>query len=273
MEHISKYLTPEIKLSCYEDHFFKSEIVFDQHMLVWFISGETKIVQAEATHRFKTGDIFLIPRNKPATIINYPKDGLPHKTVVMLLTTKILRDFYSTIEVKTKMVAVPKICSFSSHPLLESCLTSLIPYFEMQGQFPENLALLKITEAISILRAIDPEVDSVLANFDDPYKVDLISYMEKNYMFNMPIEKFGYLTGRSLTTFKRDFKKAFNTTPQKWLTQKRLELAHYQIAERKVKPIEACYETGFENLSHFSFAFKKQFGYAPTEAAQSRYVH
>lgn len=273
MEHVSKYLTPEIKLSCYEDHFFKSEIVFDQHMLVWFLSGETKIVQAEATHRFTTGDIFLIPRNKPATIINYPKDGLPHKTVVMLLTTKILRDFYSKIEVKTKMAPVPKIRSFSNHPLLESCLTSLIPYFEMQGAFPENLALLKITEAISILRAIDPEVDSVLANFDDPYKVDLISYMEKNYMFNMPIEKFGYLTGRSLTTFKRDFKRAFNTTPQKWLTQKRLELAHYQIAERKVKPIEACYETGFENLSHFSFAFKKQFGYAPTEAAQANYVH
>lgn len=72
----------------------------------------------------------------------------------------------------------------------------------------------------------------------------------------MPIEKFGYLTGRSSTIFKRDFKRAFNSIPQKWLTQKRLELTHYQIAERKVKPIEACYETGFENLSHFSLLSK-----------------
>jgi hypothetical protein len=31
--------------------------------------------------------------------------------------------------------------------------------------------------------------------------------MEQNYMFNMSMDKFGYLTGRSLTTFKRDFKK------------------------------------------------------------------
>ena len=100
MEHISKHLIPEIKLSCYEDKFSRTEMVFDQHMLIWFISGETKIVQSEATYTFKTGDIFLIPRNKPATIINYPKDGLPHKTVVMLLTEKILRDFYSKIEVK-----------------------------------------------------------------------------------------------------------------------------------------------------------------------------
>lgn len=267
MEHVSKYLTPEIKLSCYDDKFFKSEIVFDQHMLIWFISGETRIVQSEATHTFKTGDIFLIPRHKPATIINYPKDGLPHKTVVMLLTTKILRDFYSHINVSSNTTPVPGIRRYSNHPLLQSCLASLIPYFEVEGAFPENLAVLKITEAISILRTIDPTIDSALTNFEDPHKVELVSFMEKNYMFNMPLEKFGYLTGRSLTSFKRDFKKAFNTTPQRWLTQKRLELAHYELSEKKRKPVEICYEVGFENLSHFSFAFKKYFGYAPTSLA------
>lgn len=264
MEHISEYLTPEIKLSCYEDKFFKSDVVFDQHMLIWFLSGETKIVQSDATHIFKTGDIFLIPRNKPATIINYPKDGLPHKTVVMLLTTDILRNFYDSIEVEAKFTPVPDIRSYSNHPLLESCLASLMPYFNMEGSFPENLALLKITEAISILRTIDPGIDNILANLDEPHKVALISFMEKNYMFNMPLEKFAYLTGRSLTTFKRDFTKAFNHTPQRWLTQKRLELAHYQLAEKQKRPVDVCYETGFENLSHFSFAFKRRFGYAPT---------
>jgi AraC-like DNA-binding protein len=52
-------------------------------------------------------------------------------------------------------------------------------------------------------------------------------------MFNMSLEKLGYLTGRSLSTFNRDFKKLFNTTPQKWLTDKRLELAHYQLLEKR----------------------------------------
>lgn len=268
MEHVSTYLTPEIKLSCYDDKLFKSELVFDQHMLIWFISGETKIVQAEATHTFKAGDIFLIPRNKPSTIINYPKDGQPHKTVVMLLTTTILRDFYSRVDVRTKPAPVPGIRSYSNHPLLSSCLASVIPYFDLKGPFPENLALLKITEAISILRTLDESIDSVLANFDEPGKAELVNFMEKNYMFNMPMEKFGYLTGRSLTSFKRDFKKAFNISPQRWLTQKRLELAHYQLAENKRKPVEVCYETGFENLSHFSYAFKKHFGYAPTTLVQ-----
>lgn len=267
MEHVSKYLTPEIKLSCYDDEFFKSEVVFDQHMLIWFISGETKIVQSAATHTFKAGDIFLIPRNQPATLINYPKDGLPHKTVVMLLTKKVLRDFYTNVSIIAKAEPVPGIRSYHQHPLLESCLASLIPYFEMQGPFPEHLARLKITEAISILRMIDPSIDSVLTNFEDPHKVELVRFMETNYMFNMPLEKFGYLTGRSLSSFKRDFRKAFNTTPQKWLTQKRLDLAHYELTEKKRRPSEVCFEIGFENLSHFSYAFKKRFGYAPTNAA------
>lgn len=264
MDHISKYLTPEIKLSCYDDQFFKSEVVFDHHMLVWFISGETRIVQAGATHTFRKGDIFLIPRNNPATIVNYPKDGLPHKTVVMLLTSDILRDYYQRVPALAKSEPVPGIRRYNDHPLLESCLASLIPYFDVQGAFPDSLALLKITEAISILRTIDPSIDSVLSYFEDPHKAELVSFMEKNYMFNMPLEKFGYLTGRSLTTFKRDFKKAFNTTPQRWLTQKRLELAHYELSEKKRKPLEVCFEIGFENLSHFSYAFKKHFGYPPT---------
>lgn len=264
MEYQAKYITDDIKLSWYEDKFFKSDISFDQHMLIWFISGETKIVQADATYTFKKGDSFLIPRNQLATIINYPKDGQPHKTVVMHLSTERLKDYYKHLTIKSLPTNSSKIHCYNNHPLLESCLQSLIPYFDMQD-LPTEIASLKITEAITILRAIDKEIDSVLANFEEPGKIDLATYMEKNFMFNLPMEKFGYLTGRSLTTFKRDFKKIFQTTPQKWLTQKRLELAHYQFVQKKRKPIDVCYEVGFENLSHFSFAFKKQFGYAPTE--------
>ncbi len=265
MEFNLKYITEDIKLSCYEDRLFKTEVVFDHHMLVWFISGETKIIQADQNYLFKSGDIFLIPRNQLATIINYPKDGLPHKSVVMHLTTEKLRDFYSPLNIKLKSPASQKIKIFNKHPLLESCLASLIPYFDMQDKFPENIASLKITEAISILRSIDKDIDNVLTNFEEPHKIDLAGFMEKNFMFNMPLEKFGYLTGRSLTTFKRDFQKLYDSTPQRWLTKKRLELAYYHLAEKNKKPVDVYLETGFENLSHFSFAFKKQYGLTPAE--------
>ncbi|NCI51794.1 helix-turn-helix transcriptional regulator [Sediminibacterium roseum] len=269
MEYRARYITEDIKLSSYDDKFFKSDIMFEHHMLVWFLSGETKIVQADATYFFTKGDIFLIPRNQLATIINYPKDGQPHKTVVMHLSTNRLQHFYAARNIKPLPLKSPKIFSFSRHPLLESCLASLIPYFDMED-IPGDIASLKITEAISILRTLDKDIDHVLANFEEPGKINLADYMEKNFMFNLPLEKFGYLTGRSISTFKRDFKKAFSSTPQRWLTQKRLELAHYQLTEKKKKPLDVCYEVGFENLSHFSFAFKKQFGIAPSQLVEQQ---
>ncbi len=271
LDYQVNYIHPEIKLSCYDGKLFKTEAAFDDHLLVWLISGETKIIQADETLVLEAGNTFLIPRHQLATIINKPKDGLPHKAVAMHLSVDRLRNFYKDKEKSSNRFA-SRIVRFQQHPLLQSFMTSLIPYFEMQKDFPEDIASLKITEAISILRIIDKEIDKLLANFEEPHKIDLAAFMEKNFMFNMPLAKFGYLTGRSLTTFKRDFSKAFNTTPQRWLTQKRLERAHYQLTEKHQRPVDVCYETGFENLSHFSYAFKKQFGYAPTKLIDPREI-
>src|SRR5882672_12464894 len=95
MEFETKYITPDIKLSEYKGRAFKTEVIFEHHILVWFISGETKIIQSDATYTFKAGDIFLIPRHQLTTIINYPTDGKPHKAVAMHITRHRLQDFYA----------------------------------------------------------------------------------------------------------------------------------------------------------------------------------
>jgi AraC family transcriptional regulator, exoenzyme S synthesis regulatory protein ExsA len=88
--------------------------------------------------------------------------------------------------------------------------------------------------------------------------------MNQNYQFNVNLDRFAYLTGRSLATFKRDFGKLFNTSPHQWLLQKRLQEAHYLISEKGKIASDIYLEVGFEDLSHFSYVFKKQFGYSPT---------
>ncbi|SEO71861.1 MULTISPECIES: AraC family transcriptional regulator [unclassified Mucilaginibacter] len=259
----TKYITADIKLSEFKGKLFKTEVMFEHHILVWFLSGETKIIQADATQVFNAGDIFLIPRNQLATVINYPKDGRSHAAVAMHLTQERLKDFYARHQAVGRAEPFKKIYSFSKHPLLESCLASLIPYFDLGENLPPDIAELKIEEAIRILRSVDKNVDGLLADFEPPGKINLTDFMERHYMFNMTLDRFAYLTGRSLATFRRDFKKSFNATPQNWLTKKRLELAHYQLSEKQRKASDVYMEAGFENLSHFSYAFKNQFGYSP----------
>ncbi len=89
--------------------------------------------------------------------------------------------------------------------------------------------------------------------------------MNRNYKFNFGIKRFAFLTGRSLSAFKREFKETFDETPNRWLIHRRLQEAHFLIEKKNKKPSEIYLELGFETLSHFSFAFKKQFGLTPTD--------
>lgn len=255
----------EIFISCKKEVHYSRELILPQPALLRVISGEVRIATADREYKYYAGDTFLIPRNQLGRMSKLPHGGKPCLAISIVFRNEILKQYYAINPVSVNY-QTPGPMLFNDHPLLESLYNSLMPYFKMADALPEDLATFKIEEAILILRSIDKNVDQLLAQFNEPGKIDLVDFMERNYMFNLPAEKFGYLTGRSLTTFKKDFKRAFNNTPEKWLTKKRLELAHFQIFERNKKPSDIYMEVGFQNLSHFSFAFKKQFGYNPSQA-------
>lgn len=254
----------EVFIACKKEVHYSRELILPQPALVHVISGEMRIAASEHSYHFFSGDTVLLARNQLGRMSKLPLNGQPCIVISVLFRKERLQHYYAANAHKLKARHGYGLKQFGAHPLLKSLFNSLQPYFELADILPEDIAALKIEEAVRILRAIDPDVDELLYHFDEPGKIDLAEFMEKNYMFNLSLEKFGYLTGRSLTTFKKDFKEAFQNTPGKWLTQKRLELAHYQIFEQKRRPSEVYLDTGFEDLSHFSFAFKKYFGYNPT---------
>jgi len=83
-------------------------------------------------------------------------------------------------------------------------------------------------------------------------------------MYDLSIEDIAGFTGRSLASFKRDFKKISDLSPQRWLIEKRLKVAHDIIRNEGRKVSDVYLEVGFKNLAHFSNAYKKQFGVAPS---------
>jgi AraC-like DNA-binding protein len=263
MEKTLRNPSAEMVVSCLSEKYLKNEVMLNDHCFVRIISGEVKIVLSDTSQIFGPGDTVLFPRRQLSTVIQYPKDNKAYKCVLILFKTKRLKEYYSHNSAQISIKRSPVVKSYEKHPLIESFFSSLLPYFELQDELPEKLLALKIEEALTIIRTVDDSVDTFLADFSEPGKMDLIDFMEQNYMFNMPLDKFSYLTGRSLTTFKRDFTRIYRTTPQRWLTNKRLKLAYYLLSQKKQKPVEVYREVGFENLSHFSYAFKKQFGYSP----------
>ena len=71
-------------------------------------------------------------------------------------------------------------------------------------------------------------------------------------------------TWRSLAKIKRDFKRISELSPQRLLIKKRLKVAHDKIRNVNRIVSDMNLEMGFKNLSHFSNAYKMQFGFAPS---------
>lgn len=149
--------------------------------------------------------------------------------------------------------------------LMEDFIQSLRPYYKGFMKLDEAFEDLKYEELLVILLKHHPALSGILFDFGRPEKIDLEGFMNRNFHFNVNINRFAFLTGRSLSAFKRDFKTIFNDTPSRWLVKKRLQEAYFYLAKKEQKPSDIYLDLGFESLSHFSVAFKRQFGLTPTE--------
>jgi AraC-like DNA-binding protein len=147
---------------------------------------------------------------------------------------------------------------------------SIIPYFNQPLPPSESLLELKFKEMLLNLLS-DPGNTGFLGytvSLCDQQRNPLWQVMEANYMYNLSVEEFARLAGRSIATFKREFQKYYQTTPGKWLTQKRLEHAR-RLLEGSLKTVgEIADDSGFENVTHFSSVFKKKYGLSPLHYRQ-----
>ena len=150
-------------------------------------------------------------------------------------------------------------------------LLSMMPHFETNRAPDKSLLELKFRELILTI-ADDPANGELLSYFtsllQDPPSVTLQRIMDDNFCFNLKLEQFAQLSNRSLSAFKRDFQKQYNTTPGKWLMEKRLHHANYLLTHLGKTVSEASFESGFENPSHFSRSFRQFFGVTPASVKQ-----
>jgi AraC family transcriptional regulator, exoenzyme S synthesis regulatory protein ExsA len=167
--------------------------------------------------------------------------------------------------------AFPQIINIQSNRSLDMYFQLMMTYFDSNLDPDEKLLELKFKELI--LTIADNPANSELRCFfssllQSPQSISLSRVMEDNFSFNLSLKEFATLSSRSLSAFKRDFQKQFKTTPGKWLLEKRLQHAKHLLTHLGKTVSEAAFESGFEDRSHFSRAFRKQFGESPVNIKQ-----
>lgn len=255
-----------IAYSCYATNTRQGEQFIPAYVFSYQVSGTMIMNDGYQEYIFNPGDVRLGRRNRLMKFNKIPPPGGEFKSVSVHFDQPFLRNFsMETGYQAADATAGNAVIGLKPHPLYKNYFDSLWPYMQLDATTDAALVALKLKEAILLLLKVDPAMKNILFDFMEPGKIDLEAFMNKNFHFNVDLARFAYLTGRSLATFKRDFEKLFHVTPSRWLLQRRLQEAHYLIREKGKTASDIYLDLGFEDLSHFSFAFKKQFGAAPTK--------
>ncbi|MEO6719964.1 MAG: AraC family transcriptional regulator [Ferruginibacter sp.] len=235
--------------------------------LVLQVSGQFTLETSGQKISMKRGEMLLIGKNQLGQITKTPLPDEDYETIVISLQEDLLRKIAleEQIEIQHKYTG-PSNILIPPNDFLQGYFQSVIPYVRnREEKLTTDIGILKVNEGVKLLMHAMPELKNFLFDFSEPYKIDLEKFMLSNFNFNLPVEKFAQLTGRSLAGFKRDFQKTFSMSPRHWLQEKRLTEARHLIENKNKKASTIYLDLGFESLSHFSHSFKKRFGKSPTE--------
>jgi AraC-like DNA-binding protein len=247
----------------------KSKILKEQFIpdivFMYVVNGAISFFDGNKNYTYKPGECGIVRKNRLLKFSIEDNQDI-FEPIIFCFEEEFLRSFQKKHKTNTSAFkSNDAIIKISKTDLIKDFIQSLKPYYKGVMELDEAFEDLKYEELLIILLKNEPELAGIFFNYDIPGKLDLEAFMNRNYKFNVSNERFAHLTGRSISSFKREFKTIFNDTPSNWLVKKRLQDAYFLIDKHSKNPSDIYLELGFEDLSHFSFAFKKLYGKNPTD--------
>lgn len=193
---------------------------------------------------------FVTKQNNFEAFIFFIDDQLIKKFLLVNSTKQDKNKIKSTI-LKTKV----------SHQITQY-IQSLSQVYKKSKKINALLEI-KVLEFLLLLE-LQENSQPLISSLINPIKKRNISeFMEENYLSNLKVSDYATLTGRSESSFNRDFKRFFGTTPKKWLITKRLSKSHELLSNTELNVTQVAMKVGYENVSHFIDAYKKTYGFTP----------
>ena len=93
----------------------------------------------------------------------------------------------------------------------------------------------------------------------------VLNHVKTNFKDDIPLEEIADKVSMTVPSFCRYFKKITNKTFTQFVNEYRLVHASKLLAEQPISITEVCYESGFNNFSHFNKSFKAFTGQNPSE--------
>lgn len=276
VEQLFKYNNDATILYKSFDHDLNNlEFYTKTYCIVYNCSGVETITSYDFTEVvIRENELLFLPKDM-YLISDFVKTDKSLEAFLFFFNNDIIEKFLSIKKIKKDLV--DKKVSFYKMEVNSSVIEYMKALKQVsQNQFDSKHFLeLKLIELLCIIDSTDTKrklVNSLLRRNIDKNKRNIKSLMKKYFLSNFTLKDYAVLSGRSLSTFHRDFKRCNEITPKQYLLDLKLEYAFKMLKNNNKSVSEISSEVGYENVSHFIKAFKKKYSATPKQLAKNNLI-
>ncbi|MDQ0903474.1 MULTISPECIES: AraC family transcriptional regulator [unclassified Paenibacillus] len=254
--------------SCTFTKGLKGTMFLEDHLLLFVLEGTYKVIFGSQEYIVRKNEMVLLQKS---IRVEYEKSGEEGSDYVLdymmfFLKEELLTEFINMayLESNYPSALVPVSVKAVNERLIKY-IYSLKPYFKETDNIREGLIKVKLLELLFDVADADEQFIFQFLQLKRSERKSITEVVEQNLTNPVSLNDLAYLSGRSLSAFKRDFQAIYYTTsPVRWIRNRRLDIAKEMLLHTSLSVTDVCFSTGFESVAHFSKVFKERFGVAPS---------
>ncbi|WP_394975728.1 AraC family transcriptional regulator [uncultured Croceitalea sp.] len=238
--------------------------------LVYINGGSGKRQIGSHISYFRDGDLILVGSNLPHCGFTDKLTGNKSETVVQMKVDFLGNNFFDIPEMK-KIQALLNISKsgIAFYGKTKRRIGEKMEILEYQPDFQRLLSILNILNELGSsdeFQVLNAEGFSMETEVKDNDRINVVfNYVKINFKEDISLKEISNLVSMTIPSFCRYFKKITNKTFVQFVNEYRLVHASKLLAEQPISITEVCFESGFNNFSHFNKSFKAFTGQNPSE--------
>ncbi|WP_228238721.1 AraC family transcriptional regulator [Allomuricauda sp. M10] len=238
--------------------------------LVYVNGGSGKRQIGSHVSYYRNGDLILIGSNLPHCGFTDKLTGNKSETLIQMKADFLGSDFFNIPEMKNiqKLFEVAKggIAFYGRTKLKVGEKMEILEY---QTDFQRLLSILNILNQLATsdeMNVLNAEGFSLETEVKDNDRINIVfNHVKANFKEDISLEEISDMVSMTVPSFCRYFKKITNKTFTQFVNEYRLVHASKLLAEQPISITQVCYDSGFNNFSHFNKSFKAFTGQNPSE--------
>lgn len=246
-----------------------------RHAIGYVVRGRKLIYYGDVAYQASAGDLFYMSTGHHY-VEDIPEGDKPFEQIVFYYTPEQLGRCLTQLSVNFGLeIPDNHNCEncIGQHYVIYPSWTAARTFFSTTNQYIKEDILggqntfesLKMVELIYVIIS-NPDccIQSKILEYSDVIREGFEQIVHGNIFTNCSLEELARQTNRSLTSFKKEFKRQFMESPHRWMIRQRLMHARLLLISTNKPIAELGSECSFPNTSHFIKLFKQEFGYTPS---------